>query len=203
MLRANVQMAAAMSLPKPEVPKFGGDPLDYKSFIKAFDTRIESKTPSSADRLYYLNQQLIGEPKELIGGCLYLEPEQGYSEARRLLQDEYGDSYKISTAYISKVLNWTVIKYDDEVGLKRFPIFLKKIKNAMSAISDMSVLNHPTNMQTVVKKLPQYLQAKWRDRVTKLKKFQRKVAQFEELVAFVDESAESANHPIYSKEVLF
>ncbi len=203
MLRANVQMAAAMSLPKPEVPKFGGDPLDYKSFIKAFDTRIESKTPSSADRLYYLNQQLIGEPKELIGGCLYLEPEQGYSEARRLLQDEYGDSYKISTAYISKVLNWTVIKYDDEVGLKRFSIFLKKIKNAMSAISDMSVLNHPTNMQTVVKKLPQYLQAKWRDRVTKLKKFQRKVAQFEELVAFVDESAESANHPIYSKEVLF
>ncbi|XP_028395685.1 uncharacterized protein LOC114519713 [Dendronephthya gigantea] len=131
-----------------------------------------------------------------------MDPEQGYSEARKLLQDEYGDSYKISIAYVNKVLNWTVIKYNDQVGLKRFSLFLKKIKNAMSAISDMSVLNHPTNMQTVVKKLPQFLQTKWRDRATKLKKSHQKVTQFEDLVTFVDECAESANHPVYNKEVL-
>lgn len=30
---------------------------------------------SNANRLYYLNQHFIGEPKELIGECLYLEPD--------------------------------------------------------------------------------------------------------------------------------
>lgn len=199
---ANMQLAAAMSLPKPEVPKFKGEPMNYNSFIKAFDARIESKTSNYADCLYYLNQHLLGEPKELIGGCLYMEPEQGYVEARNLLAQEYGDSYKISTAYVNKVLGWSTIKYDDEVGLKRFSLFLKKIKNAMSAMSYMTVLNHPTNMQTIVKKLPPYLQSKWRDQVTRLKKTQRKIAQFEELVAFVDMCAESANDPIYSKEAL-
>ena len=102
---ANIQLAAAMSLPKPEVPKFTGDPAEYNSFIKAFDTRIESKTSNYAGCLYYLNQHLLGEPKELIGGCLYMEPEQGYREARNLLAQKYGDSYKISTAYWNKDLS--------------------------------------------------------------------------------------------------
>ena len=72
MVAANFQLAVAMSLPKVEVSRFKGDPMKYKLFVKAFDARIESKIANSADRLYYLNQHLVGEPKELIGGCLYL-----------------------------------------------------------------------------------------------------------------------------------
>ena len=186
MMAANFQLAAAM----------------YNSFIKAFDARIESKIANSADRLYYLNQHLVGEPKELIGGCLYLEAELGYVEARKLLENEYGDTFKISTAYVNKVLSWLVIKYDDELGLKRFALFLKKVKNAMGAITQMTVFNHPTNMQMIVRKLPPNLQNKWRDRVTNMKRDNRKVAQFQNLVSFVDECTESANHPIYGKRVL-
>ena len=171
--------------------------------MKAFDAQIESKIANSADRLYYLNQHLVGEPKELIGGCLYLEPELGYVEARKLLENEYGDTFKISTAYVNKVLSWPVIKYDYELGLKHFALFLKKVKNAMDAIAEMTVLNHPTNMQMIVRKLPPNLQNKWRDRVTNMKRVNRKVAQFQNLVNFVDECAESANHPIYTvKELL-
>ena len=202
MVAANFQLAAAMSLPKVEVSRFKGDPMEYKSFVKAFDARIESKIANSADRLYYLNQHLVGEPKELIGGCLYLEPDLGYSEARKLLDSEYGDSYKISTAYVKKVLYWPMVKYDDVTGLKRFVLFLKKVKNAMCAIADMSVLNHPTNMQIIVKKLPASIQNKWRDRVTKMKRIDQRIAQFQDLVTFVDECSESANHPVYGKEVL-
>ena len=44
------------SLPNPGVPNFDGDPLEYGSFIRAFENIIESKTSSSSERLYYLEQ---------------------------------------------------------------------------------------------------------------------------------------------------
>jgi hypothetical protein len=74
MMAANFQLAAAMILPKLEVPKFKGDPMEYNSFMKAFDARIESEIANSADRLYYLNQHLVGEPKELIADVCISNP---------------------------------------------------------------------------------------------------------------------------------
>ena len=135
---------------------------------------------------------MVGEAKELIGGCLYLEPE----EARKLLESECGDSYKISTAYLKKVLDLPKVKYDDLTGLKRFVFFLKKVKNAMCAIADMSVLNHATNMQIIMKKLLASMENEWQDRVTKMKRIEQKIAQFQDLVTLVDECSESANHPV-------
>ena len=93
------QLAAAMTLPQPEVPTFKGDSIDYKTFIMAFTARVESKTTNSADRLYYLDQHIQGEPNELIGGYLHLDPEEGYKEARRLLDKEYVSHTAYSVRY--------------------------------------------------------------------------------------------------------
>ena len=98
------QLVTAMTLPQPEVPKFKGNPMDYKTFIVAFDAHVQSKVISSADRLYYLDQHLIGEPKELISGCLYIAPDEGHQAAQSLLEKEYGNVYKVSTAYLQKRL---------------------------------------------------------------------------------------------------
>ena len=117
------QLIAAMTLPQPTITKLSGDPIEYKTFVMAIDTRIRSKATTSSDLLYYLNQHLKGEPADLIQGCLHMDPGAGYTEARRLLQKEYGDPYKISTAYLDKILHWTSIKYDDNQGLKRLSIF--------------------------------------------------------------------------------
>ena len=99
------QLTAAMTLPQPTITKFTGDPIEYKTFVMAFDTRIRSKATTSSDLLYYLNEHLEGEPADLIQGCLHMAPEAGYTEARRLLQKEYGDPYKISTAYRNKIIH--------------------------------------------------------------------------------------------------
>ena len=85
------QLTAAMTLSQPTITKFKGDPIEYNTLIMAFDARIRSKATSSTDLLYYLNQHLEGEPPDLIQGCLYMSPDEGYLEARRLLQKEYGD----------------------------------------------------------------------------------------------------------------
>ena len=160
MVASQNQLATAITLPEPEVRKFKGDPMEFKTFLMAFDARVQSRVTNSADRLYYLEQHLIGEPKELTSGCLYIEPDEGYKEARRLLQKEYGDLYKVSTAYIKKLTEWPFLKYDDRPALKSFYIFLSKCNCAMKTISHLAVLNNPPNMPAVVQKLPFGLQTK-------------------------------------------
>ncbi|XP_071101776.1 uncharacterized protein [Haliotis cracherodii] len=120
----------------------------------SFVARIVPHTSSSTDRLYSLEQQLEGEPKDfLIAGCLYMDPEEGYTKARDLLSSEYGDPYKVSTAYVNQVLSWPQIKHDDCHGLKQFSHFLIKCFHAMKTMSHMTVLNHSVNLQAVVLKL--------------------------------------------------
>ena len=47
------------SLPNSRVPNFDGVPLEYASFIRAFGNIIKSKTSSSSERLYYLEQFMV------------------------------------------------------------------------------------------------------------------------------------------------
>ncbi|XP_046548986.1 uncharacterized protein LOC124258962 [Haliotis rubra] len=201
-LETQRQMSHAMFLPKPEVPKFTGDPTEFSAFLMAFDARIAPHTSSEADRLYYLDQQLQGEPKDLISGCLHMDPLAGYAAARNLLCKEYGDPYRISTAYMNKIRTWPNLKNEDNVGLKQFSILLTKCYHVMRGISHMIVLNHAPNMQCVVLKLPAYLQSRWRDRVTTMKLNGQEEVEFKHLVDFIDFAARSANEPIYSKQAL-
>ena len=48
------------------VPIFDGDPMEYGAFVRAFENVIESKTSSSSERLYYLEQFTSGDVKELV-----------------------------------------------------------------------------------------------------------------------------------------
>ena len=41
-------------LPQPRVPTFDGNPVEYRTFVRAFESLIESRTSSSTERLYYL-----------------------------------------------------------------------------------------------------------------------------------------------------
>ena len=46
--------------------------------------------------------------------CLAMDP-----QARKLLKQQYGQSYKIATAYVDKVTKGPVIKSEDRKGLQK------------------------------------------------------------------------------------
>ena len=83
---------------------FDGNPVEYRSFIQAFENLIESRMQSSTERLYYLEQYTSGDVKELVRSCHHLPPEEGYVEARRLLLRKFGDEYRIASSFESKAL---------------------------------------------------------------------------------------------------
>ena len=144
----------------------------------------------------------MGEAKDLVGGCLHMEPMAGYMEACALLQKEYGNAYTVSSAYVDKVLTWPSIRHDDSTALRKLGLFLVRCNKAMRNITNMDVLNHLPNLQTIVTKLPGYLQNKWRDHASRLRRNEQRVANFNDLTCFVESASESANDSVFGKFAL-
>ena len=90
-------------LPSLALFKFTGDPLKYFTFTRSFESQVEDRVRENDVRFIYLEQYLQGEPKELIKGCLHLDRNSGYFEAKKLLKEKCGEPYKISNAYIKKI----------------------------------------------------------------------------------------------------
>ena len=119
------------SLPRREVPVFDGNPLTFRLFTQAFKHNIEDKTNSNEDRLYFLEQYTVGQPKELVRSCFHMNATTGYAEAKRLLKHHFGDDFKITTAYIEKALNWNSIRTDDGKALHSYALYLRRCGNAV------------------------------------------------------------------------
>ena len=108
------------TLPNLQVPVFHGDPLEYQTFIHAFESLVEAKTTNGTERLHYLEQYTSGEVRELVRSCHFMAPNAGFVQAKRLLQKRYGDQYRIASAYVEKALNWPEIKHNDATALHRY-----------------------------------------------------------------------------------
>jgi len=61
------------SLPQKDVKVFEGDPVEYRSFLQAFEHAIEAKTVCGKDRLYYLEQYTRGQCRELLRTCMWIQ----------------------------------------------------------------------------------------------------------------------------------
>ena len=189
----------ASPLPEVQMLKFKGDPTEFANFKRSFETRVTAHAPSANDCLFYLHQCLEGEAQDLISGCLYLDGESGFSEAMRLLNQQYGQPHIVCNAFMQKLSQFPAIKQDDPKTLKKLYLLTNRCNTAMKALTDLAVLDFPANLQMVVSKLPTYLRNKWRDRVSRSNLF----AKFADLVLFLEHASAAANDPIFGNDALF
>ena len=194
-------IVGALRLPEPTIKKFEGDVKEYHPFMTAFQARIVSRTSAAIDRLYYLEQHLSGRPKDLVAHCFHLPPEKGYQEALSVLEEHFGDPYRISMAYMKDITACPPVKKDDSSSLNVFSLLLIKCKCAMDAMPDLCILDHPHTMQSIVGKLPIQLIHKWRNLVHDLE-LSHRVASFADLSAFVKRQADAASHPVYGLDAM-
>ena len=187
----------ALMLPKPEVPVFGGDPIEYQPFVTAFENLIEANTDSESSRLYYLIQYTRGDVKELMKSCLSMKSKEGYAEARNLLKQRYGQSYKIAASYVDRITNGPSIKPEDTAGLQRFSILLTSCKNMLSTIGYSSKLENPDSFRKIIDRLPYNLRRNWRDVVDKITQKESREINIDDIVTFVEAKARTSSHPIF------
>ena len=172
-------------LPPSTLQCFDGNPLEYRSFVRAFDCRIADRTSDFSERLNFLDQFTRGKPNNIVRSYMNIDPVKGYAEARKALERKYGSEHKISAAYLEKILQWPTIKPGDVISLDDFAILLRSCVNATEEISALSEINHPKNMQEIISKLPCQLQERWRRKVYHVSE-NGKRTNFSDLVEFVE-----------------
>ena len=189
----------ALTLPQPELPVFTGDPIEYCDFIRAFENLVERKTSSSSARLYYLLQYTSGHVQDLVRSCLAMREDVGYSEARRLLAERYGQPFKIATAYVDRVINGQPIRAEDGPALQRFSILLTSCTNTFNEIGYSNRLENPESLRKIVDRLPYPLRLKWRDVVDTIAQKEERDPNLHDITNFVEAKSRVTNHPIFGK----
>ena len=89
------------SCPPFTMSRFDGKSASFNSFIRNFETYI-SKRIGPTLRIHYLISACEGEPAESIEHCVLLDPEQGYTEALRILETLYGNPGRISDVSVGR-----------------------------------------------------------------------------------------------------
>lgn len=197
LLQQQKEQTLTLSLPRPEMLIFNGDPASYCEFIRAFENIIEVKTSSSSARLYYLIQYTTGDVQELMRSCLTMNPNEGYTTARKLLKGRYGQDYKISAAFTERIKKFPPIKPEDNQSLQRFSILMTSCRTALKDIGYVNKLDNPDLYHVIIDKLPINLKKKFRDVADNISEEQKREITIEDITKFIDKQARAANHPIF------
>ena len=195
------QLISALHLSNAVVDQFNGDPIKYTGFMAGFKSRILPHVTSDSDRLYQLYHLIEGEPKEMVSGALHMEASEGYVHAITMLEREYGAPHVVCNAYVTKFASLSPIQPHDIASLKRLYMLCNQCLCAMSSVAGLATMNFPASIQSVVTKLPIYLQNKWRDKVVRLY-LEGEPVEFKDLVDLLHVASMAASDPIYGKEAL-
>ena len=187
-------------MPKANVEPFSGDLTTYRTFIRAFDSVISSKLVDDGEKLLFLEQFTRQKLREIVRSCLEMPAEEGYKEARKILEKKYGNPIHMNNAYIQKIISHPNIKVDDIEMLDKFLLLLIGCKNAMTSLPvECQETEHPKTIQKIVEKLAAPLQDKWCKRVFDIYEKNSRQGAFEDLVKFIDREVQIASHPVYGR----
>jgi hypothetical protein len=190
-----IEQQMKTTLPNRNIPVYDGSPLEYATFIRAFECGVEEKTNNNSDRMYFLEQFTTGEPNTLVKGMLHKK--QGYQETKKLLAKKFGNKYAIATEFQKRAASWPDVKGDDVKGWNKLSSFLTAYFNTMQDLNYMKEVDHTTTIKNLVSKLPYGVRHQWRVQVTKLEEEEDRMAGFKEFANLVEKQARIVSNPVY------
>ena len=143
-------------LPVKEPPTFSGDSFEYPTFVTAFDSIIAANVSAEKNKLFFLERYRSGKANEAIKGFLATNSDTAYTEARKLLDQRFGNPVVVSEDYKKRLRNWRQINEGDSKGLREFSDFLIRCEETMKSMKSMSELDSTQILQSISAKLPSY-----------------------------------------------
>ena len=120
-----------------------------------------------------------------------------YIEARRRLDERFGNPFVLGQCYLKRLEKWPSISRDHVKRLDDFTTFLMGCRNAMTATESIKELDYPTSLRLIVSKLPGYLQDRWA-RVY----HEGNLVTFNKLVEFLESENRIGLNPVFGKAAL-
>ena len=195
--RISTDIAYLLNIPKVEIHSFDGTPSRYLSFVAIFDETVGKTSIDGQSKLTRLLQYTTGQARAAIDCCALIGGTEGYKEARRVLQERFGNPYIITTALLEKLKEHKDVR--DPAALRSLADELNSASIVLKSMNMYSELDNQHHIKEVGARLSTELWNKWCERVFKIKRKQKRYASFEEFVSFVTEKADEANDPVYGE----
>ena len=144
----------SINTPGIELSRYDGSPLRYWPFIRSLENIVEAKTKDNSICLDTLIQHCTGEVNDLLQCCLLKEPNEGYTLARTMVKETYGDDETIATAWLNRILKRPKLK-----GLRDIRTYANDLETCQETLQTMKYLNEletRTNLRSIAQKLPDH-----------------------------------------------
>ena len=82
-------LAQVLSLPRMEIEKFDGNPMDYYNFVAVFNECVDKQISDCQTKLVRLFQFTTGDAKNAIRACVSTGGSKGYADARAILKKSF------------------------------------------------------------------------------------------------------------------
>ena len=182
----------SLFLPRPEFPKFSGDPLEYKAFMNNFETHIEPRVRDEKTLICLLLQHCSKDVKDRIEHFATSEV-QPYTVAKQRLNKEYGSPWVISDACEQRLKKFPSVRSGDGKQLRRFAELLEKTGVIVKDIRQYTSLDSLDMLTELVNKLPYDLKKHWVSKSVQIQNYLGHLANFLHFVDFVRKESDEVN----------
>ena len=184
-----------MHLPKVELDKFDGNPLEYLIFIAVFDEVVDSTVMDGQVKLTRLLQYTCGSAKAAIRNCALIGGESGYSQARDILHNRYGISHLVSQKLITELKTGKhVVNADD---LQQLADEVSMAVTALEQLCKLSELNTQQSMIEILHRYQPYTRNRWRSKALESKRLNDDYPNLRDFAGFIQREASDACDHVY------
>ncbi|KAL9961563.1 hypothetical protein ACROYT_G030524 [Oculina patagonica] len=104
------------SLPKLELARFDGNPLEWPTFISLFKCLVHDQPLTDTQRMTHLQRALAGNAKKAVGGTL--THGHLYREALKELEEQFGSEVSVAGAYLKTIFDHPEVCEDNFAQLR-------------------------------------------------------------------------------------
>ena len=122
-------------LPKIQIARFYGSPLDWPRFWGQFIETVDKRSIAAVYKFTYLCGFLSPKVKMVIEG-LPFTPE-GYNRATSILEERYGKNSEVIKAYVKLIMNLPAI---NEINIEKIHKFNNQLTHAVQALQMLKKL---------------------------------------------------------------
>ncbi|XP_067945413.1 uncharacterized protein [Watersipora subatra] len=140
-----------------------------------------------------LKKFISGDACRCVEGFLLDDSLNSYTEARKLLQEQFGKKVNIARHLKKKLKDWPKIGNRDGQALQQFADFLSHLLSAKQTVSQLNSFDESESNEEMLEKLPDWLKIKWKYQIRKYEKDHDDYPPFSVFKEFINKEASTAN----------
>ena len=186
------------SVPKVDLDKFDGDPLDFQSFMSLFDESIGNKLSDDQMKLTRLLYYVSGPAKAAIKGCALVGGTEGYKQARDILKSRFGNVHLISQRIVNELKCGGSVSKSYEI--QQLADELVVALSSLEKLNRMSEVENQSCIIEILGRCPLTLCNKWKKLALAHRRKHDDYPKFADFVEFIRSNAYDVCDPVYGNE---